>query len=347
MPSYICFYNPCNFGDAFFSSPFIRHICASNPSRTFYYFISKGDYIFSGYPLPNLHNILTTVLVENNETKARVIRLLQHNLKNRFTDDTIHDDTRRYIFFNIWCHALSCGDLVFDGLKTGFIQSLDMINTHYHETFAAVDPAEITGSKIFPVVNIPRSIYIHNGYRQWLMNWRRGAGGGGGRVLVFVFNFVLQSAVTHPYVMNDYIVGLARRFKDTHTFMVPNHAPVFDTLRNIICCDRRFEYSEAERSFRNLFILETIVRECDIIVTQYCGASWIWFNENLMRYYDTHKKPIYITHPVRDNDYAVKMNQWIRAGGGGGGGGDRDVVEFVALADLPSVLIDINVDETT
>jgi hypothetical protein len=279
------------------------------------------------------------VLVENNDTRARIIRLIQHNIENRFIDDTIHDNTRRYIFFNIWCHALSCGDLVFDGLKTGFTQSLAMINTRYHETFA-VDP-EIPNNKIFPVVNIPRSIYIHNGYRSWLMNWRRGAGGGGGRgrVLVFVFNFVLQSAVTHPYVMNDYIVGLARMFPDTHTFMVPNHAPVFDTLPNIICCDRRFEYSEAERSFRNLFILETIVRECDIIVTQYCGASWIWFNENLTRYYDTHKKPIYITHPVRDNDYAAKMNDWIRAGGGGGGGGDdRDVVEFVALADLPSVL---------
>ena len=332
MSSYICFYNPCNFGDAFFASPFIRHICTSNPSRTFYYFISKGDYIFSGYPQQNLHNILTTVLVENNETRARVIRLIQHNLKNRYTDDTIHNNTRRYIFFNIWCHALSCSDLIFDGLRTGFTQSLAMINTHYHETFV-VNP-EIPSNKIFPVVNIPRSIYIHNGYRRWLMNWR---GSSGGRVLVFVFNFVLQSAVTHPYVMNDYIVGLARWFKDTHTFMVPNHSHMFDTLPNIICCDRRFEYSEAERSFRNLFILETIVRECDIIVTQYCGASWIWFNENLMRYYDTHKKPIYITHPVRDNDYAAKMNQWIRAGGGGGGG--RDVVEFVALADLPNVLL--------
>ena len=274
--------------------------------------------------------------MENNDIKARVIRLLQHNLENRYTDDTINNT--RYIFVNIWCHALSCNDLVFHGLKTGFTQSIDMINAQYHETLV-VNP-EISGSKILPVVNIPRSIYIHNGYRQWLINWR--GGGGGGRVLVFVFNFVLQSAIRHPYIMNDYIVGLARMFPDTHTFLVPNHAPVFDTLPNIICCDRKFEYSEAERSFRNLFILETIVRECDIIVTQYCGASWIWFNENLMQYYDTHKKPIYITHPVRDNDYATKMNQWIRAAGAGegdGGGGGRDIVEFVALADLPSVLV--------
>jgi hypothetical protein len=74
-------------------------------------------------------------------------------------------------------------------------------------------------------------------------------------------------------------------------------------------------------------------------VSQYCGASWIWFNENLTRYYETHNKPIYLTHPVRDNDYATKMNEWIRRGGGGGGGVDRDVVEFVALAELPRVLL--------
>jgi hypothetical protein len=271
------------------------------------------------------------VLIEKNDINTRVIHLLQHNLENRYTDDTIHNNTR-YIFFNIWCQALSCADLVFDGLKTGFTQSLNMINTHYKETFV-INP-EIPGGKILPVVNIPKSIYIHNGYRSWLLNWR---GNGNPRTLVFVFNFVLQSAVTHPYIMNDYIVGLARRFQDTHTFLVPNHAPVFDTCPNIICCDRQFEYSEAERSFRNLFILETIIRECDIIVTQYCGASWIWFNENITRYYDTHKKPIYITHPVRDNDYATKMNQWIRAAGGGGEG--RDVVEFVLLADLPNVLV--------
>ena len=341
MSTYICFYNPCNFGDAFFSSPFIRHICESNPSRTFYYFIPKGDYIFTGYPLPNLHNLFTTVLNGNADSQKRVIQLIRNNIANRYVDYTLND--ARYVFFNIWCHALSCFDLVFDGLKTGFTRSLDMINAQYHETFV-VNP-EIPNNKILPIVNIPKSIYIHNGYRDWLMNWRGGANGNGNgngngnaRVLVFVFNFVLQSAVTHPYVMNDYIVGLARMFPDTHTFMVPNHAPMFDMWPNIVCCDRQFEYSEAERSFRNLFILETIVRECDVIVTQYCGASWIWFNEHLVRYYDTHKKPIYITHPVRDNDYAAKMNQWIRAAGGGGGG-DRDVVEFVALADLPSVLV--------
>ena len=218
-----------------------------------------------------------------------------------------------------------------------------MINTHYNETFV-VTP-EIPSDKIMPVVNIPKSIYIHNGYRDWLMNWRWcGAGdGGNARVLVFIFNFVLQSAVTHPYVMNNYIVGLAQMFKNTHTFIVPNHAQVFDAWPNIICCDRKFEYSESEQSFRNLFILETIVHECDIIVTQYCGASWIWFNEHLLRYYDTHKKPIYITHPVRDNDYAMKMNDWIQVyrgrGRGRGEGECREIVEFVALADLPSVLV--------
>ena len=51
----ICFHNPVQFGDLFFSSPFVRHICESNPSRTFYYFLHTGDYVFSGSPIPYYH----------------------------------------------------------------------------------------------------------------------------------------------------------------------------------------------------------------------------------------------------------------------------------------------------
>ena len=332
--SYICFYNPCNFGDAFFSSPFIRHICESNPSRTFYYFIPKGEYLFSGYPLSNLNNIFTTVLLGNNHLHKEVIQLIRHNITNRYADKTINQS--RYIFFNVWCTSFSCGDLDIYGLRTGFTHTVDQINTHYNETFINT---EIPNNKLMPIVNIPKTIYSHNGYRNWLMKWRENSGiGDHKRTLVFIFNFVLQSAVTHPYVMNDYIVGLARMFQNTRTFLVPNHAPVFDAFPNIVCCDRLFGYSETEKSFQNLFILETIVRECDIIVSQYCGASWIWFNEHLTRYYDTHNKPIYLTHPVRDNDYATKMNEWIRVSFDRNIE-NRDIVEFVALSDLPSVIV--------
>jgi hypothetical protein len=342
--SCICFYNPCNFGDAFFASPFIRHICESNPSRTFYYFLGKGEYIFSGHPLPNLHNMITTILHGNSDIRKRVVCLLQNNIENKYADDTIQDT--HYIFFNVWCHALSAGDLVFDDLCSGFSRSLTMINADYNETLVnTVIPVD----KRLPIVQIPKSMYIHNGYREWIVKWRKSVGAGAGagvdagvdagrrrRVLVFIFNFVLQSAVNHPYVMNNYIVGLARMFRNTHTFLVPTHAPEFDAFPNIICCHCRFDCSEAgEPSFRNVFILETIARESDIIISQYCGASWIWFNQNLLRYYDTHNKPIYITHPVRANDYASKMNAWIKSAGGG----ERNVVRFVALTDLPLALV--------
>jgi hypothetical protein len=231
--------------------------------------------------------------------------------------------------------ALSAEDIAFHDICSGFSTSLTMINAHYNETFVNT---VIPINKRMPIVNIPISIYIHNGYREWIMKWRKNEGAGG-RVLVFIFNFILRSAVQHPYVMNNYILGLARMFRNTHTFMVPTHTPEFDAFPNIVCCDRRFEYSEAnELSFRNVFILETIVRGCDIIITQYCGGSWIWFNENLLRYYETHNKPIYITHPVRDNDYATKMNTWIKAAGGGRDD-DRDTVKFVALTDLPLALV--------
>ena len=344
LKSYICFYNPCNFGDTLFASPFISHICQTNPSRTFYYFIQKGDYIFSGYPEPNLHNI--TLFINNNDNNKQIQHLIHRNIENKYNDCII--DHTRYIFFNVWCQALSAGDLVFHDLKLGVSRSLDMINAQYNETFINT---EIPNNKILPIVHIPKSIYIHNGYRDWIMKWRAGAGagagnrggggggGGGGRILVFVFNFTLQSATQHPYIINDYIVGLARMFRNTHTFVVPNNAVAFHAFPNIVCCDKMFEYNESgERSFRNVFILETIVRDCDIIISQYCGASWIWFNQNVIRHYDTHKKPIYITHPQLYNDYATKMNTWIKLAGGGGDG-NKNVVQFVPLEKLPSVLL--------
>ena len=60
-----------------------------------------------------------------------------------------------------------------------------------------------------------------------------------------------------------------------------------------------------------------------------------------MRYYETHNKPIYLTHPVLDNDYATKMNEWIRVSFDDYRRNSklRNIVEFVALSDLPSVIV--------
>lgn len=341
MSSNICFYNPCNFGDTFFASPFIRHICISNPSRTFYYIVSKGEYIFSGHQLSNLYNIQsTTRLRGNNKLIEGVFNQIYHHRQSPYFDIQINDD--RYIFMNVWCGAISSTDVNFRELKAGYTRSLDSINAHYRETFLNT---EIPNNKIMPVVEMPRSIYNENGFRAWIRKWHidnpRGGGGGGGHRLVFIFNFTPLSALNEPYNMNIYIAGLARMFPTTHTFMVPSHAREFDAYPNIICCDRLFGYSESEKSFRNLFILETIVRACDTIISQYCGASWIWFNENLAQYFrgNGERKAIYITHPKMpcDSDYAVKMGEWFRVFMGVGDS-TTEYIKFVSLVDLPNVL---------
>ena len=354
--SYICFYNPCNFGDTFFASPFIRHICNSNPSRRFYYIVSKGEYIFSGHQLTNLYNIQTTTALRGNNTLINeIFSKIQHpHRESPYFDIQLNNE--RYIFMNVWCGGIASTDVNFYELKAGYIRSLDSINAHYHETFVNT---EIPNNKIMPVVEIPVSIYNDNGFREWIRRWhidnRRGGGGGGGRKLVFIFNFTPLSALNEPYRMNVYITGLARMFPNTHTFMVPSHAREFDPYPNIICCDRLFGYSESEKSFRNLFILETIVRACDTIISQYCGASWIWFNENLAHYFRNNDhcagKAIYITHPRMppDSDYALKMNRWFGVfidGDGDGDGNDNvgnhgtgaEYIKFVSLRDLPSVM---------
>ena len=238
---------------------------------------------------------------------------------------------------NVWCATISSTDVNFHGLKAGYSSSLDSINNYYRETFVNT---EIPSHKIMPVVEMPESIYKDNGFQSWIRKWHidnqvRG-GGGGVRRLVFVFNFTPLSATKNPYCMNHYIVWLAQMFPNTHMFMVPSHTCEFDAYPNIICCDRLFGYSESEKSFRNLFILEPIVRECDIIISQYCGASWIWFNEHLAQYY--RNKSIYITHPSMppDADYAFKMNEWFRIFMGDNTG--VEYIKFVPLASLPYVM---------
>ena len=339
MPSHICFYNPCNFGDTFFASPFIRHICNANPSRTFYYILSKGEYLFSGHPLPNLYNIQTTTSLRgNNKLIEDVFNNIRHpHRQSPYFDIRINDDL--YIFMNVWGPAVSSTDVNFRELKAGYTRSLDTINLHYHETFANT---EIPNNKIMPVVEMPISIYNDNGFTSWIRKWHiDNPHGRGSRRLVFIFNFTPLSATNDHYIMNIYIAGLARMFPNTHTFIVPSHTHEFDAYPNIICCDRLFGYSELENSFRNLFILETIVRACDTIISQYCGASWIWFNENLVQYFknnDGGGKAIYITHPVMppDADYALKMNEWFRIFMGGDSG--TEYMKFVSLVDLPNVM---------
>lgn len=337
--SYICFYNPCNFGDTFFASPFIRHICNTNPSRRFYYIVSKGEYIFSGHQLPNLYNIQTTTILRGNEKLIHDVfnHTYQHRESSYFD---IQINRERCIFMNVWCAAIASTDVNFRELKAGYTRSLDTINAHYRETFVNT---EIPNHKIMPVVEIPVSIYNDNGFTAWIRKWHI-VNPRGRRKLVFIFNFTPLSALGEPYVMNHYIAGLARMFPNTHTFMVPSHAREFDAYPNIICCDRSFGYSESENSFRNLFILETIVRACDTIISQYCGASWIWFNENLAQYFrggGCAGKAIYITHPIMpcNNDYALKMCEWFRVFMCGDGD-DRgtEYIKFVSLADLQSVM---------
>lgn len=313
MTNCIVFFNPHGFGDTFFSSPFIRHICDINPTRTFYYFIIKGEYVFTDKPSPNLHNFTQRVLrndIKELQRTFSTVRAFQHQ---RYYNYTVGDTT--FIFFNMWCEAMMCQDLIIDGLVNGFARSLQMINRDYSETY---NDSMTPDDKIMPIVSIQDSrLYVENGFTKWLTEWRQQAKTGGrdgsfDRKLVFIFNYVLITVKDPPYNIDDYIISNARRFEHTHTFLVPRHRPAFENISNIVCCDKLFQYSEIEKSYKNVFILDAMIRECDIIISQYCGGSWIWFNEHILHHYKNHNKPVYLTHPQRVNDYTDKMNRWIK-----------------------------------
>lgn len=351
----ICFYNPAHFGDIMFSSPFIRHICLSNPNRMFCYFSFFGDYIFKGlHSISNLRSF-----IENDGSKKYEILFpkTRYEISKHMTDRFFLyeiDNNNSVIMFNVWCAALECKeDVIFDELKTGIMKTLDMINTAHNDSYINTP---IPDNKVMPFVDIPNEIYIKNGFISWLHNFKSIHNivtlinnsnnksdtwkvepinddnkiikcisshditklipivhGNSSQKLVFIFNFIPRSVIIN-YNINEIIANLARSHSTTHTFIVPNSNGLFNSIPNIICCDKMFGYAEKELSFYNIFVLERIARSCDIIITQFCGASWIWFNQHLLYYFRDHKNPIYITnHECTSNDYAAKMNNWFKS----------------------------------
>lgn len=326
-PHRICFHNPVQFGDLFFSSPFVRHICESNPDRTFYYFLHRGEYVFSGSPISNLKNILSPedgeeayYHIANNTYPKFKETLCEFNFKNE-----------KYIILNTWCLPLGCsGDLIFQELLEGFMQILETINDKYQETY---NISLIEHDKIMPIVKVPDNIYRENGFYKWITTWRAENGYSNPerndipmdyshisrlsakltnepiQKLVFIFNFVLKSTNTE-YNMNETIVSLSVLYPH-YTIIVPNHCDLFDSHTNIICCDKMFGYTEKDSSFKNVFMLDKIANSCDLLISQVCGASWIWFNQNAIQYIEN-KIPIYITHhsPNECNPFSKKMNLW-------------------------------------
>jgi hypothetical protein len=339
-PPRICFHNPVNFGDLFLSSPFVRHICESNPTRIFYYFLHNGDYIFTGSPLPNLVNVLSP-----EDDYRAYYHIAQHSYpkyREQMTQFVFKGET--YIIFNIWCIALGCStDVKFKELNDGFMKILKCINDTYSDTYLITS---IPNDKLMPIVEMPDSVYHDNGFHTWLHRFRNhhvdnttisgytvetsssysnvtivrmfdipvtpSKYNNHTNKLVFIYNYVLRST-TAEYNMNDTIVNLAK-LRPHYTFIVPNHSDSFVECSNIVCCSTLFGYSEKDKTFKNVFLLDRIIRECDIIISQECGASWIWFNQNIVDYYKKHgSKSIYITHhhyPEPTNPYHDKMNAW-------------------------------------
>jgi hypothetical protein len=355
----ICFYNPAHFGDLLFSTPFIRHICLSNPNRMFCYFSYYGDYIFKG--LHSIENLRSCIENDGSTKYENFFQNMRYDISKHMTDRFYLyeiDNNNSVIMFNVWCAALQANDVVFHELKTGFMKTLDMINTAHNDSYINTP---IPDNRIMPFVDIPNEIYIKNGFISWLHNFKsiqhnivRNSNsnsnsisnsdtwivervnddnkiikcisshdstklipivnGNSRQKLVFIFNFIPRSIGIVKYDINEIIANLARLHSSTHTFIVPNSNELFNSIPNIVCCDKMFGYHEKELSFYNLFVLDRIVRSCDIIITQYCGASWIWFNQNLLYYFRDHKIPIYITNKneFTSNDYAAKMNTWFK-----------------------------------
>ena len=244
-------------------------------------------------------------------------------------------------------------DVIFNELKTGIMKTLDIINTTHNESYINTPVPDNKIMPIVDIPNeiyikngfitwlhnfksiqhnivTPINNNINSKRETWIVEpinddnkiikcipslhtkTLSNVDVNSRQKLVFIFNFTPRSIIVN-YNMNETIANLAKTHSTTHTFIVPNSNDLFNLIPNIICCDKMFGYAEKELSFYNIFVLERIARSCDIIITQFCGASWIWFNQHLLYYFRDHKNPIYITnHESTSNDYALKMNNWFK-----------------------------------
>ena len=82
---HICFYNIYHFGDIFFTQPFVKHICDSNPNVIFYYWLLQGHAVYDGIP-----NLIC----------------LEHD--NDISSSISEKKTRRIISFFTKNHNISC-----------------------------------------------------------------------------------------------------------------------------------------------------------------------------------------------------------------------------------------------
>jgi hypothetical protein len=302
----ICFYTDTHLGDVLLSNPFVHKICKSNPNETFFQWCLCGNELLMG---PNNLKYLE-IIIDNDyedgfvsgnapEQYTENTNLKQMFIKHHHTDIFVlkYKDIE-YIALNIWCLPLGCSnDAKYDQLYNGFHNKIQKINQLFNKKydFHSFEPYEML-PYLKPIENI---IFDKWNITQDFSKKR-----------IFFYNFV--SRISKSYLdMYLFLKKAAEQLPD-YLFILAIYDHRLKDITNIVFCDRDFCIKPLKNG-NNLLSLAMINNKCDVVISSYTGASWVWFNRNIEI---NHKKILMFDDSYEGYDdiktYIPKLNSWYR-----------------------------------
>ena len=290
----ICFYNTVHIGDTFFVEPFIRNFCDNNANYTCYIWLLYGYFLYNDIknliPLDNYSETYNKSLNsgEPPEDKSNFdINLKQMFISNHNTRFfKFKYNNENFIAINTWCIALGCrSDMIPSQLNSGFSNVINTINQSQgiqyinkvvdrRDTMPKLPKVEITKFNNWAQINTKKTCFFYN-YR--------------------------PRSISYHVHYNNIICNLANIYKD-YIFIVPRYENELANIPNIKFCDIDFGCIETP-DCKNVVMIEKIADSCSIVVTLPTGASWLFFNVNILS--QTNKKYI-----LSGAIYEKKLNDW-------------------------------------
>ena len=301
----ICFYTDSHLGDILLSNPFVHKICNSNPEKDFFQWCLYGNELLMGpsnltYLDISIDNEYEPGFTSGDspENYTENSDLKQMFIRNHHTDIFIFKYKNiEYIAFNIWCISLGCSDDVkYDELCNGFDTKIKKINQIFNTTYL------MNSFEHFEMLPYLKPKYNNNFIQWYKINCYKKN--------IFFYNFVPRLGESRLN-MSLFLQHATTNFPD-YNFIVSMYVDTLKDITNIVFCDRDFGINPVKDG-TNLLYLAEINNKCNIIISSFAGASWVWFNRNI----EINQKKILLFDDCdnfTDNikTYIPKLNNWYR-----------------------------------
>lgn len=267
----IVFYNFWNFGDIYFSQPYISNIIKNNPNYDFYYACKQGDFIFNN--VKDLKIVDLTIFIDLTN-KSHTHYFYNQNKKILFINTWVVPMHFKYMKYNI------IPDTVIDILHQYNIQTIEDINKNFN--FNIIFDKDINIIPELPIIDLTS----YDNFKKQNND----------KTIIFYYNYLPQSGQQVPVKTeedhNKIIVKLSNN--NNNIILLPE---INEKLDKIIKIFNKNNIYDANK----LFNLD-INRKCYNII--YYG--WICMKCNYSIHYDSGRAFTYINNYAVNNDFITK-----------------------------------------